>query len=79
MTDETLNKKLDEVSSSDILDSLKTGAELYTTITESFVTEFVFYDKTLYEWAEYLSISIPSPKDLDINSFRELLVQLSKY
>jgi hypothetical protein len=78
MTDETLNKKLDEVSSSDILDSLKIGAELYTTITESFVTEFVFYDKTLYEWAEYLSISIPSPKDLDINSFRELLVQLSK-
>jgi hypothetical protein len=77
MTDETLKEKLTEVSSQDILDSLKTGATLYTNITESFVTEFVFYEKTLYEWAEFLSIKIPAPKDLDITSFRALLIDLS--
>ena len=78
MTDETLKTKLDEVSSEDILAALKTGAELYTNITESFIADFVFYDKTLYEWAEFLSIPIPSTKNLDIVSFRNLLVDLAK-
>lgn len=62
----------------EILDSLKEGAELYTAVTDSFVTDFVFYEKTLYEWTDFLSISIPKSKDLDINSFRELLVCLAK-
>lgn len=62
----------------EILDSLKEGAELYTAVTDNFVTDFVFYEKTLYEWTDFLSISIPKSKDLDINSFRELLVCLAK-
>lgn len=62
----------------EILDSLKEGAELYTAVTDNFVTDFVFYEKTLYEWTDFLSISIPRSKDLDINSFRELLVSLAK-
>ena len=78
MTDETLEKKLEQVSSQDILDALKDGATLYTSITESFVSEFVFYDKTLYEWASHLSIEIPSTKNLDIVGFRDLLVELAK-
>lgn len=65
-------------TASDITDALKAGAQLYTSITESFVTEFVFYEKTLYEWASELTIHIPSVKNLDIVSFRELLLQLSK-
>jgi hypothetical protein len=61
-----------------ILDSLKEGAELYTAVTDTFVTEFVFYEKTLYEWVDFLSIRIPRSKDLDINTFRDLLVSLGK-
>lgn len=72
-----LESKINEVTDSDILDALKAGAELYTSITESFVTEFVFYDKTLYEWAKELQIDIPKGKDLDIVSFRSILVSLA--
>lgn len=78
MTDESLEKGLHKVQSEDILDALKTGAELYTNITESFIAEFVFYDKTLYEWASDLTIKIPNNKELDIVGFRELLLLLSK-
>ena len=60
----------------EILDSLKQGAELYTAVTDAFVTEFIFYEKTLYEWVDFLSIKIPKTRDLDINSFRGLLVDL---
>lgn len=72
-----LESNISEVTDSDILDSLKAGAELYTTITESFVTEFVFYEKTLYDWAKELNIDIPKSKNLDIVSFRQLLVNLA--
>lgn len=78
MTDDNLKDNLDRIQSEDILDALKTGAELYTNITESFIAEFVFYDKTLYDWASDLSIEIPSVKTLDIVAFRELLLKLSK-
>lgn len=74
----TVEEKIENVSSEDILDSLKEGAELYTQITESFVSEFVFYDKTLYEWASALIIEIPDVRRLDIVCFRELLLKLSK-
>lgn len=40
-----LESKINEVTDADILDALKAGAELYTSITESFVTEFVFMKK----------------------------------
>ena len=61
-----------------ILDSLREGAQLYTAVTDSFVTEFVFYEKTLYDWVDFLSIKIPPPNQLDITLFRGLLIQLSK-
>ena len=72
-----LQEKINEVTDKDILDALKEGAELYTSITESFVTEFIFYEKTLYEWASELKIAIPRNKDLDIVTFRQLLIQLA--
>jgi hypothetical protein len=72
-----LESKINEVTDTDILDALKAGAELYTSITESFVTEFIFYEKTLYEWASHLKIQIPSNKDLDLISFRQLLIELA--
>lgn len=61
-----------------ILDALKQGAELYTSITDSFVTNFVFYDKTLYEWTEFLSIKMPNLKGLNLEAFRELLITLGR-
>lgn len=72
-----LESKINDVTDSDILDALKAGAKLYTNITQSFVTEFVFYEKTLYQWAKDLQIDIPKGKNLDIVSFREILVCLA--
>ena len=62
----------------EILESLKAGAELYTSITDSFVTEFVFYEKTLYEWTDFLSIKFPPTRELDQDNFRALLITLAK-
>jgi len=62
----------------EILEALKNGAELYTSITDTFVSEFIFYEKTLYEWTEFLSVKMPNPKDLDITEFRSLLMVLAK-
>lgn len=66
-----------QTTAEDIIDSLTEGAELYTQITEAFVKDFIFYEKTLYEWATSLMIEIPSNKNLTIVKFRELLLQLS--
>ena len=69
--------EIKEVTEDDIIDALKAGSQLYTNITEAFVKDFVFYDKTLYDWATDLMIEIPHPKSLDIASFRSLLLQLA--
>lgn len=71
-------QNIEEVTAEDIIETLKEGSELYTNITEAFVKDFVFYDKTLYEWATTLMIEIPHPKQLDLVSFRSLLLQLAK-
>jgi hypothetical protein len=68
--------ELINIEAQDLVDELKLGAETYSTITESFIKEFVFYDKTLYQWATDLVIQIPSTKDLDLPKFRELLTKL---
>ena len=54
-----------EVSAETIIDVVKEGAAIYSEITSSFVQEFVFYEKTLYEWATELMIEIPNAKNLD--------------
>lgn len=68
---------IDTAIAGDILDALKEGVELYTEITQSFIEEFVFYEKTLYEWAKELNIEIPSSKNLDLVSFRSVLTKLA--
>lgn len=76
MSEETA-QEIPQVNAEDIIESLQEGAELYTKITQTFVNDFVFYDKTLYDWATSLMIEIPPQKTLDIVKFRELLLQLS--
>lgn len=75
MVDGALEIKKTEAS--DIIQSLSEGATLYTEVTESFIKEFVFYEKTLYEWATELMIPIPSNHSLDIVTFRDLLLKLA--
>ena len=79
MTDETVEEtdERSEVTPQAVLGVIQTGAEVYSEITSSFIQEFVFYDKTLYEWASDLMIQIPSARELDEVSFRELLVKLA--
>ena len=45
-------------------------------ITENFVREFVFYERTLFEWANQLMVEVPSRKDLTVESFRQILLDL---
>ena len=79
MTDESIDDATaaDEVTPQAVLGVIQTGAEVYSEITANFIQEFVFYDKTLYEWASHLMIQLPSAKELDEVSFRELLVRLA--
>jgi len=66
-----------EVTPQDVLGVIQTGAEIYSEITSNFIQDFVFYDKTLYEWANDLMIEIPAARTLDELTFRELLVKLA--
>ena len=69
--------EIEQVTSEDIIESLKQGSEIYTNITEAFAKEFMFYDKTLYQWAGELMIEIPSLKNIDLVSFRGTLLELA--
>ena len=87
--DETESKKIEEtnlnnepenisqVSATTISDLIIEGSEIYSEITSSFIKEFYFYDKTLYEWATDLMIQIPKSSDLDTVTFRGLLIELA--
>tara|TARA_Y100001970_G_C14180437_1_gene829536 strand:- start:669 stop:1217 length:549 start_codon:yes stop_codon:yes gene_type:complete len=66
-----------EVSPDTIVEVIKEGSEVYSEITTSFVQQFVFYDKTLYDWATELMVEIPNAKHLDEIKFRDLLVTLA--
>jgi hypothetical protein len=63
---------------SDVMSSVIEGAELYTQATENFVKEFVFYEKTLYEWASDMMIDIPLSKNLDPEKYRDILLTLAR-
>lgn len=67
-----------EVSPDTIVDIVKEGAEIYSTVTSGFIKEFVFYDRTLYDWATHLMIEVPPAKDLNGEAYRELLIQLTR-
>ena len=76
-TDEEKVVELINIEAQELVDELKVGAETYSAITESFIKEFIFYDKTLYEWASDLMIEVPTVKELDILKFRTLLTKLA--
>jgi len=77
-TDETIEPSESyNITAKDISDAIVEGAEIYSEITGSFIKEFVFYDKTLYQWATDLMIHIPNKNNLDANSFRGCLIELA--
>jgi hypothetical protein len=80
MIEEQIEEKEATVSfsNSEVMDSIIEGAELYTQATESFIKEFIFYDKTLYEWASEMMVDIPSSKNLDPDKYREILLTLAR-
>jgi len=76
---DTLEKdEILEVSPDTVISVVKEGASIYSEVTASFVQEFIFYDKTLYEWATELMLEIPPAKDLDEIGFRELLIKVAR-
>ena len=75
-TTETKQEDL-QVDAATIMETIQSGAEIYSEITSSFIQKFVFYDKTLYNWATDLMIEIPPAKDLDELGFRDLLIKLA--
>jgi hypothetical protein len=66
------------VNSADIMDSIIDGAQLYTEATENFIKDFVFYEKTLYEWASDLMVDIPNSKELDPEKYRDTLLTIAR-
>lgn len=71
-------KKLENVTSDEVIQTIMDGAEVYSNISSAFIQNFMFYDKTLYQWASELMIEIPSSKELDSNKFREVMITLAK-
>lgn len=71
-------KQIEKISPKEIVETIMDGAQVYSNISSTFIQTFMFYDKTLYEWASELMVQIPSAKELDPNKFREVMVQLAK-
>jgi len=76
--EEQEEKKLQKISSESILEVIQEGAQIYTEISSSFIQSFIFYEKTLYNWASELMIEIPDARDLDPMKFREVLIKLAR-
>lgn len=70
--------KIQNITPSQIVTTIMEGAEVYSNISSTFIQNFMFYDKTLYEWASELMLEIPSSKDLDPGKFREVMIKLAK-
>lgn len=70
--------EIEKASGASILDAIQEGAQVYSEISSGFIQSFVFYDKTLYEWASEMMVEIPSAKNLDTIKFREVLINLAK-
>jgi hypothetical protein len=77
MSEEQIEEVI-SITPSDVMSSIVEGAELYSEITESFIKDFVFYEKTLYDWASDLMIEIPRSKDLDPEKYRDLLLTIAR-
>jgi len=76
-----MEKKQDQIksiSSEEIVETIMDGAQVYSNISSTFIQSFMFYDKTLYEWASELMINIPPAKELDPSKFREVMITLAK-
>lgn len=71
-------QEIKDISSEEIVETIMDGAQVYSNISSTFIQSFMFYDKTLYEWASELMIAIPSAKELDPNKFREVMITLAK-
>lgn len=70
-------EEIPHVSPDDLVGEVIEGAELYSNITAEFIKNFVFYEKTLCEWASVLMIKVPPAGELDEERFTELLVELT--
>lgn len=72
------SQTITNISSESIIEVVMEGAEIYSSLSSNFIKSFVFYDKTLYEWASELMVEIPDSKELDTFKFRQTLSKLAK-
>lgn len=72
----TTTEEIENVAPNTIIKDISASAEMYTEITENFIREFVFYEKTLFEWANHLMINVPKLSDLSVDTFRQILLDL---
>lgn len=70
-------EQLEPVKATELADVIKEGAEVYFELSEAFMNDFIFYDKTLVQWAKELSLQIPRNKDFSLEKYRELLLDLT--
>lgn len=69
--------KIEQVTIGETLIEINKAAVQYTEATQTFVEDFVFYDRTLLEWANHLNIEIPTGNALDVHNFREVLLKIA--
>lgn len=72
----TQTQEIENVAPNTVIKDISASAEMYTEITENFIRQFVFYEKTLFEWANHLMIHVPKLNDLSVDTFRQILLDL---
>lgn len=65
----------EQVTPQDVLDDITEGARIFSELSARLMEEFVFFDRTLLEWADYLMITIPP--ELNEAGFRSVMIELS--
>lgn len=71
------SEELAKISIGAVMSEIEQGAQIYSEISATFIQNFTFYDMTLYEWTNELTIDIPPAKELTTEKFREIMIELA--
>lgn len=58
-----------------VLDDINEGTRIFSELSNKLMEEFMFFDRTLLEWADFLMVNIPP--EIDESGFRRCLTDLS--
>lgn len=71
---------IETVTNQELIDAVVIGAELYSSLSKTFIDQFSFYGRTLMEWGSELTVELPTEETLTPSTYRAKLLELgTKY